>query len=368
MTTHLAWQHARSVLCVQLGSLGDVLMTAPALRALKEALPGRTVTLLTSTAGSRLAPLLGVVDEVLPYDAAWTAPHRVPDATHDWRLLEHLWRRRFDAAVVFSDALANPVPSVMLAHLANIPLRLAWARGELHALLSHGVPEPEPTTLARHDVRRHLDLISTVGVRATSERLSLTLPPRARTSGALLLEGVGIDSGQPWALVHPGGAGEPQRYRVAELAEVIHLLGFNLRMPVLLVGGGADREVADTLRAAVGPSLRSLVGELNLSQLAAVTSLASAALTLRTAPSQLAAAVGTPVLRLCAPSQAHRAPWGVESRLLGLDASPQLVVRTLAQLHRREEPASPPTILRTQRNTIPLYRMQNPDEGPPDRA
>ena len=37
------WQQARRILCVRLDSLGDVLMCTPAMRALREAVPGRTL-------------------------------------------------------------------------------------------------------------------------------------------------------------------------------------------------------------------------------------------------------------------------------------------------------------------------------------
>jgi ADP-heptose:LPS heptosyltransferase len=53
---------AREVLCVRLDTMGDVLMTGPALRALREAAPGRRLTLLTSAPGAAAAALMPEVD------------------------------------------------------------------------------------------------------------------------------------------------------------------------------------------------------------------------------------------------------------------------------------------------------------------
>src|SRR5881275_392859 len=58
-----AWKNAKNLLCVRLDSLGDVLMTGPAIRALKESSPGRRITLLTSAGGEAAGRLLPEVDE-----------------------------------------------------------------------------------------------------------------------------------------------------------------------------------------------------------------------------------------------------------------------------------------------------------------
>ena len=60
----LTWQQAKRVLCVRLDNMGDVLMTTPAMQALADSVPGRSLTLLTSHASAMLAPHLAMVDEI----------------------------------------------------------------------------------------------------------------------------------------------------------------------------------------------------------------------------------------------------------------------------------------------------------------
>src|SRR5690242_4298357 len=66
-----AWQRARNVLCIRLDNLGDVLMTTPAIHALKATVAGRRLTLLTSRSGAQAAPFIPDIDEVLCFDAPW---------------------------------------------------------------------------------------------------------------------------------------------------------------------------------------------------------------------------------------------------------------------------------------------------------
>src|SRR4051794_40335215 len=126
MTVRDEWGLARNILCVRLDALGDVLMTTPALRALKLSHPGRRITLLTSPAGAEAAPLIPEVDDVVVYQAPWMKSTVVrPDSRLDHAMIRRLDDARFDAAVIFTVYSQNPLPAAMLCLLANIPLRLA---------------------------------------------------------------------------------------------------------------------------------------------------------------------------------------------------------------------------------------------------
>src|SRR5437868_2427816 len=103
MSAAQVWDQAEHILCVRLDALGDVLMTTPALRALKESRAGRRLTLWTSPAGAEVAGLVPEIDEVLVYDAPWmkaTAPRA--DSRPELAMVERLRRDGFDAAVIFT--------------------------------------------------------------------------------------------------------------------------------------------------------------------------------------------------------------------------------------------------------------------------
>src|SRR5690242_4176949 len=155
------WRDVRDVLCVRLDTMGDVLMTGPAIRAARER---ARVTLLTSSSGAAVADLMPEVDETIVYDAPWVKrPGGDSEAerpgARERQLIARLARRRFDAAVIFTVYSQSALPAALLCHLAGIPLRLAHCREKPYALLTDWVPEPEPERVLRHEVRRQLDLV-----------------------------------------------------------------------------------------------------------------------------------------------------------------------------------------------------------------
>ena len=170
------WEDASNLLCVRLDSIGDVLMMTPAMRALKQSLPGRKITLLTSPAGARIAQLIPEVDDVMVYEAPWMKATPPRDAVRDFAMARAVRERRFDGAVIFTTFSQSPLPAAMLCFLAGIPLRLAHCHENPYQLLSHWLPDPEPEQQIRHEVRRQLDLVAGIGCVAGDESLSLVIP------------------------------------------------------------------------------------------------------------------------------------------------------------------------------------------------
>ena len=316
-----AWSEARRVLAIRLDRLGDVLMTTPAIRALRGDGLERSVTLLCSTPGAEAAPFIPEIDGAIVYDAPWmkATPPR-DDATPDLRFIERLRSERFDAAVVFTAYSQDPLPAALMCHLAGIPLRLAHCRENPYQLLTDWVPDAEPSGQLRHEVRRQLDLVSEVGLRTADERLSFQPAPAARARVRRLLETLGLDRIAAWVVIHPGSSAPSRRYPTSGFEEVARRVAANAGWHVVVTGSEEEREPALRVAHAAGPGRGvSLAGRLSLEELAALIASAPLLISNNTGPVHLAAAAGTPVVDLYALTNPQHTPWGVPSRVLYRD-------------------------------------------------
>jgi len=313
------WGQARNLLCVRLDTLGDVLMTGPAMRALKESLPGSRITLMTSPQGAAVVPLMAGVDETMVYEAPWmkATPPGAGGEKED-AMASGLRARRFDAAVIFTVYSQSPLPAAFLCHLAGIPLRLAHCRENPYQLLSHWVPEQEPDRLLRHEVRRQLDLVRAVGCGAGDERIRLRIPESARQRMRAMLGELGLSQERPWTLMHPGATAPSRRYPSESFAAVARMLaGRGWR--VAFTGTADEQDLVEGIRAACGAATHSLAGLLSLEETAALISLAPLLISNNTGPVHLAAAAGTPVVDLYALTNPQHTPWMVPCRVLSHD-------------------------------------------------
>lgn len=309
------WREARNLLCVRLDSMGDVLMTTPALRALKNSIPNARLTLLTSPAGAEVAALIPEVDAILVYEAPWM---KVEAATRgaDLSMLGQLSALKFDAAVIFTTSTQSALPAALLCYLAGIPLRLAHARENPYHLLTDWVPDSEPSTPVRHEVRRQLDLVAAAGARTADERLSLAVPRWANARVEALLAELGLGAGCRWIAVHSGASAASRRYAPEHFAAVIDTLWHEQKVRCVLTGSERERGLVASIEEQTRAPLIDLAGRLELAELAALVGQTSLLISNNSGPVHIAAALGTPVVDIYALTNPQHTPWQVPHRLL----------------------------------------------------
>ena len=315
----------KRILCVRLDNLGDVLMSTPAIHALRRAAPDRHITLLASRSGIALSPFLDDVDDVIEYDAPWVSqPANYTDVgTHDHDIQQRLRRGNFDAAVIFTVYSQSALPAAMFCYTAGIPRRLAHCRENPYALLTDWLRDPEPQQRTRHEVQRQLDLVRHVGAQEsdTGMRFSVRDADRRTLDAQLAARGIGTERG--YLVLHPGATAASRRYPPERFAEVAARLVNETCAPLLRTGTSGERALAQAVIAGAPPKARAalhdLSGALTLGELAALVERAAVLISNNSGPVHIASALGTPVVDLYALTNPQHGPWQTSNRVLFRD-------------------------------------------------
>lgn len=316
MTFNARWSEARRILCIRLDNLGDVLMSTPAIRALRQSFRQACLTLLASRSVTCLARYLPDVDGIIAYDAPWVK-HSGNRSTADLELIGRLRRQRFDAAVIFTVFSQSALPAALVCRLAGIPLVLAHVRENPYQLVTDWVRDPDSSPHPRHEVQRQLDLVATVGASCDDKRLVLE-PQEAdwhTLANLLAHHDVNVENG--WIVVHCGASAPSRRYDPALFARVISLL-HKTGLQVVLTGSHSEQELVAAVLAQCMPRSHvvDLAGQLHLGQLASLIQHARLLVSNNTGPVHIAAAVQTPVVDLYALTNPQHGPWQVPHRML----------------------------------------------------
>lgn len=318
------WRRARRVLLIRLDNLGDVLMTTPAVAAVRESLPRAHLALLCAPSSLALRPHLPMVDEFIGLHAPWVKAGAAalagqPTGAAEREQVQRLLDARFDAAVVFTVCTQSALPAALLCRLAGIPLVLAHARERGYGLFSDAVPDRDEIGPGlRHEVQRQLDLVGRVGLRTADERLRFLLREVDRAAAAALLRAAGVDPSRPYVLVHPGASAASRRYPAAAFGAAADLMQAEGAQVVFCAGPGETDLLAEA-RAAMRRPAAVLPPPEALGSLAGLVAGARVLVANNSGPVHLAAALGTPVVDLYALTNPQHKPWRVPAQVLSHD-------------------------------------------------
>jgi ADP-heptose:LPS heptosyltransferase len=294
-------------LVMRLDNDGDVLLCGPAIRAV--AAGAEHVTLVCGPRGAQAGALLPGVDEILVRRAEWIdpAPPAVDRAAIE-RHVDELAAVGAGAAIVLTSFHQSPLPAALLLRMAGVRRIAAISEDYPGSLLDVRVRDPGDL----HEVRRAL---------AVAAALGFELP--AGDDGALRVQAGELPRGLPaggFVVVHPGASAPARAWAPERHRELVRMLADGGRR-VVVTGGPGERELTASVAGAPRPEVLDLGGATTFAELAAVLARADAVVVANTGPAHLAAAVGTPVVSLFAPTvpAARWRPWGVEHELLGLD-------------------------------------------------
>lgn len=294
------------VLAVRLDNAGDVLLTGPALRAVRAG--ADELVLMAGPHGEAAARLLPGVDDVLVWACPWIASDASAlDVDDVMALVARLRHHRFDAALIFTSFHQSALPTALLLRLAGISWVGAISADYPGSLLEvrHRVDENLP------EAERALSLAYAAG---------FTLPPG--DEGALAVRQPLPDvrrlvPSSPYVVLHPGTSVPARAWPVERFTETAALITERGRA-VVVTGSPGERELTAQV-AAVHGAVVDLGAQTSMAELAGVLAGADVVVVANTGPAHLAAAVGAPVVSLFAPTvpAVKWAPYRVPSVVLG---------------------------------------------------
>jgi ADP-heptose:LPS heptosyltransferase len=284
------------ILLIRPDNIGDVVLLAPAIRAIREAHRDAVVGLLASPAGATAVPLLPWIDEVLVEQVVWQDASASPgfDPKREFEFIERLRAGRWDAAVIFTSFSQTAFGAAYASYLAGIPVRAGHARDFGGALLSHAVPPPDWEV---HQADRAIDLVEGVGIDVPDRSSTIAVPPPARDSVRELLAASGVGRDRRYILAVPGASCSARRYPPERYAAAAQQLHARTAMPVVVAGtrSEADRMESSFTRC---PGVISIMGRTDIPELAALVASADLVLCGNSAALHLADALRRPVVTI----------------------------------------------------------------------
>ena len=285
----------RNILVIDFGQLGDVVMSLPALRAIRGRFPYAQITVAVGKPGGELIGLSGYANDIMEVDRV--ALRDGPTLISIGRILKFVSRvrkLRFDFVV----DLHSLYETNLLGFLSGAPHRL-YSRRPNRSLdfLANFEPRPPKETKTAHLVDRYLELLEPLGIQNPSRTPTLKTSAAADFAVEALLKKEKAQSRELLVGLFPGAGHAGRIWPIQNFAELADHLRRNDRVRVVVFAGPEERAMVPHMRT-LFPSNTIFFDRLTIPQLASAQARLTLFISNDTGPAHIAAAVGTPVMVL----------------------------------------------------------------------
>jgi heptosyltransferase-2 len=220
----------KNVLVRGVNWVGDAVMTLPALRVLRKAIPESRISLLVKPWVSPLFEKDPNIDEILIYDDKYKG------IIGNVRLSRMLNRKGFCSAILFQNAFA----AAFITYLAGIEQRIGYNRDGRGFLLTEAVRVPHNIN-EMHHVNYYLSLLKKIGIKTHYSEPYLYLSLDERLQARSLLR----EMKRPILGINPGATyGLAKRWFPERFAEIADWFIKDTDGSVVVFGGKDEAEVA----------------------------------------------------------------------------------------------------------------------------
>lgn len=276
----------RRVALVRPSRLGDLICATPAIRALRDALPGAEIILITLPLLRDLAVRLPAVDGYAAFPGYPGVAEQLFDARRALRFFGEMQAAGLDLALQMheSGVYSNPFTLMLGARWTAGFVRPGDGPGRLDAAL--------PIPREGHEIDRLLALTAFLGATPRGRHTEFPLWPGDRASAADLLAG----AEQPLIGLHPGARNPARLWDPQALAAAGAALRRLYGGTVVILGGPGEEDLGAALAGAAGQPCLNLAGRTSLAVLGAVIARLVVLIGNDSGPAHVAYALGTPAV------------------------------------------------------------------------
>lgn len=269
--------------------IGDVVMSLPALQALKERYPNNRLTVLARPWVREILDSHPAVDEVMVLDKAGGRARGLAEV---WLAGQRVRRGGFAMAVLFQNAFE----AALIARLGRVPVRVGYDTDGRRFLLSHPLSRKD-VPRGVHQVEHYLTIARSLGWQGETRPPRLYVAEREREAALALLHSEGVRPGQRVLGMAPGAAfGPAKRWPPERFAAVGDWAAEQWDARVAVLGSAVDRPACRAVVSSMRRNAIDFCGRTGLGRAMALIQACSLFLTNDSGLMHVSAALGVPTL------------------------------------------------------------------------
>ena len=290
----------KNILVIRLDRIGDMVMTAPIFRALKEKWSDAQITVLANPVNKNIVINNPFIDCILVYDRK----NKHKNLNNRLSFFKDIRKSEFD--LVIDPYLDYELNTSIITRIVGSKYRLGFefSGREFFYNIRYASNTFPISTDKKHMIDYNLDLIECIGVKVNKKQPEIFLSADEKENASRILEKVGVNPENRIIGIHPGGNYESQRWPVERFATISDYLIASYGIKVILFGGRNERSLLSRFKdCTVRKSI--ILEELNLREFISVVSHCNLFLCNNSGPLHIATALNIPTVSTMGPTVPH---------------------------------------------------------------
>lgn len=289
-----------NILLVQLGDIGDVVLTTPTIRAIRETYPEARISILVRKPfGNLLLADLNLFEVVETEKIRGSVFHML----HEYvKFIRQLRRVRYDLVIDLRTGDRGAILSFLTGAQERVGQHMD--KSFWHDLLfTRIIRDLKAAPLPTHPgADQSLRVVRKLGMTTDDSTPRLYIAPHDRLRASILLAEAGLAPGTGMVTINPFSRWKYKEWDNTKWGEVIDWLWNEHHIPAVLIGSPGETVGCQEIVAGREEHTINLAGKTTLGELAALISMSSLHLGVDSAAPHIAAALGTPTVTIHGPT------------------------------------------------------------------
>ena len=295
---NLSLDRIKRILLIQLGDIGDVVLSFPSIRALRENFPRSNVIVAVREKARELIEDCPWATEVISVNK--DQRRLAQEIAYQKNFFIALRKFHFDLAI----DLRTDTRGAVLAFLSGARQRIGfYARDKKlwrNRLFTHlAFLEGQP---GQHIGEYYLSLLVAYNLKTENIYPELHVPVEKQQNGRALFRKEKIPLDRPVIAVQPFSLWPYKEWGLEKYIQLINWIGSEYKLPVIITGSPDERERADEMIRMCGKNVYNIVGKTSIGVFAAVLKACVLFIGGDSAGMHISSAVGTPTVSIFGPA------------------------------------------------------------------
>ncbi len=307
-----------NILIIKPSSLGDIVLSLPAIQALSKNFPDAKISWLIRPEFKDLIKNYPQLHEIIIFDRKllsrfWYSPEAF---TSLLALVKKLRKSKYDLVIDFQGLFRTGC----LAWLSGCKNRIGMANAREFANLFY-TQTVQQNAETIHLVDYYLKILKEIGAPVKKPVFNLPITTEAVNYVDELIKNSNIPS-DDYAIFIPGAAHLDKCWPVERFARIAEKISTEFKLPVIAIGTKAEKKIAENLKALSNAPIYDFTEKTDLTQLTALLNNATIVFGNDTGPIHIAAALNTPTVVLFGRSNPARLrPYNMPDSVVAVEPS-----------------------------------------------